>query len=330
MPAGRTLLVCAVTLATFTATTPPARADAPPMPAVRAYDHGKPLPSYEPVLRHCARAGCAFRINPDDNREYTSAVTSIGNAIVNCTDSDIVTKRTVTLETSSTDNIGGEISGSATVEGTITTTAQVNTDATKDVVLDSTKDQTQDQSHSQWGAQKDKGPTTEDVTKTGTKDSNHVGTKDSGHIGTMNNVVLGAKAAFQTAFKSTFSHQWVVRNVETTDYTITVKPHDIVVFSAANAMARVKGRLSDDRKTMYADDITVDSPSTVNSSVISAQSFTMPNKCLTLRPKGRAAAPGVIAADPDGLLQIAPPPPGTKPSASVVLVPEHRRVVVVR
>lgn len=56
----------------------------------------------------------------------------------------------------------------------------------------------------------------------------------------------------------------------------------------------------------------------------------LPSYKPVLRPKGQAADPGVLATDPDGLLQIAPPPPGTKPSTPVALVPGHRRVVAVR
>ncbi|MFI9202592.1 hypothetical protein [Streptomyces sp. NPDC053048] len=264
----RALLLPVVSLAAFTTTAPPAAAETPPMPAVRAYDQGKPLSSYEPVLRHCARAGCSFHIQPDGNREYTTAVRPVGNAILNCTNADITTRRTVTLETSSTDNIGGGISESSRTEDGISAVTQISSNG--------------------------------------------------------NNVVLGATAAFQQAYQATWSHQWVSRHTEVTEYTITVKPHDMVVFNAANAMTRTKGRLGDDRGAMYADEVTVDSPSTTNPSIVQAQSFAAHDRCANVRSQGGAARG--VTADPDGLLLIAPPPSGTKPSSWLTLTPERRRV----
>ncbi|WP_338932696.1 hypothetical protein WEB32_30185 [Streptomyces netropsis] len=328
------MLIPVVSAAALTAVAPPAGADpdtgVPPMPVARAYQGTTPLESPREVTRACALAGCRFQLQQEDNREYLTAVSSVGNAVINCTNSDILIDRTLAFETSSTDNVGGEISGSTTTEGTISTTGQITFDATKEVSTDSTKDQTSDQSHSQWGANKNEGPTTEDVTKTGTKDSNHIGTKDTAKIGTMNNVALGAKAAFQLAFKATFSHSWTAKQTETTRHQMTVKSGDIVVFGVQNAMVRVQGVLSADKKKMNVKDVTVDSPSTVNSSLLNAQSFTMPNKCLTLRPKGRAAAhAGPVGAKPTetaGLYEIAAPPPWVKPTSTVVVPAISRKV----
>ncbi|MFG2818712.1 hypothetical protein ACGFX4_04710 [Kitasatospora sp. NPDC048365] len=263
-----------------------ARADGgpPPFPVAQALDGQTPLSSAEEVAGLCDKgAACSFRMYDRAPREFVSAVVSVGNAAINCTDSDMEIDRTVTFVTSSTDNIGGQISGKAALEGGVDTTVTVSGSgtATPGVVTGTTQN----------GPNKDKGPTTKDDVKNTTE--------VTGTVAGSNALHLGAKATFEAAFQASFSRQWQAVTTESTRVVFTVSPGDEIQFGVVNAMSRAAGQLTVNNTGKLVKNITVDSPSSVNVSSVVAQTFAVPGKCLSLRPTGRAAVGGLVEPPPD-------------------------------
>ncbi|GAV38833.1 hypothetical protein [Streptomyces acidiscabies] len=241
--------------------------DPGPPPAARAVGaDGKPA-KVKDVLKYCEtkKSACSFRINRALDREFATAVRSLGNSVVNCTQSDMNIERAVTLRASSTDNIGGEISGKVTAEGTVNATGSVTTNLAQEI------------SSSHKTPDLDKGPTSETGTKTTVSGGATVGGS------------LTARLAFEAEFKATYSKSWTVENTEQTTYKTTVKPHDILVFGASAAMRRVTGNLLTDIGSKILG-ISVDSPSMVNTSSFVAQTYAAPpNVCQGTRPTGNTA-----------------------------------------
>ncbi|MCD2463989.1 hypothetical protein MBT42_10490 [Streptomyces sp. MBT42] len=259
------------------------------------------------VLEYCGtkRTACSFTIDPKQDREYVTAVKSLGNAVVNCTVSDMGVDRAVTLKTSSTDNIGGEISGKITAEGTVTASGEVTTNLSNEI-----------NSNHKMPNLKD-GPTSEIGTKTNVAG----GAKVAGS--------LSAKLAFEAAFKATYSKSWTIENTESTTYKTTVKPYDMLVFGASAAMRRVVGSLvADNGKKILG--VVVDSPSMVNTSSFVAQTYAVPDKlCGRKRPVGDTQPDGDNSPTGPGLRTAAREvpaaravPPGADPKREVVL-PSH-------
>ncbi|MEU7515150.1 hypothetical protein AB0B13_24600 [Streptomyces sp. NPDC042898] len=253
--------------------TPPAAAEeapgeTPAAPVARAVTaDGRPARIAD-VLEYCGtkRTACSFTIDPKRDREYASAVKSLGNAVVNCTKSDMGVDRTVTLRTSSTDNIGGEISGKITAEGTVTASGEVTTNLSNDITSENKTPNLKD------------GPTSTNGTKTTVAG----GGKVAGS--------LSAKLAFEAAFKATYSKSWTTENTEATVYKTTVKPYDMLVFGASASMRRVVGDLVTDTGKKILN-VSVDSPSMVNSSTFVAQTYAVPdNLCGRKRPTGDTAS----------------------------------------
>ncbi|MEV5974524.1 hypothetical protein [Streptomyces sp. NPDC051921] len=251
---------------------PPVAADEapaePPTPRAVAAD-GRPAKVTD-ILKQCddKPESCRFVIDPKNGREFSTAVRSLGNAVVNCTVSDMSVDRTVTLRTSSTDNIGGEISGKITAEGTVSASGEVNTNLVNDITSENKTPNLKD------------GPTSTN----GTKTSVAVGGKVAGS--------MSAKLAFEAAFKATYSKSWTVDNTETTTYKTTVKPYDMLVFGASAAMRRVVGSLVTSTGAQVSG-IAVDSPSMVNSSTFVAQTYAVPDQlCGRKRPPQNTAPDG--------------------------------------
>ncbi|MFC9593912.1 hypothetical protein ACFTUC_29530 [Streptomyces sp. NPDC056944] len=252
------------------------------------------------VLEYCGtkRTACTFTIDPKRDREYATAVKSLGNAVVNCTASDMSVDRTVTLRSSSTDNIGGEISGKIAAEGTVSASGEVTTNLANDITSENKTPNLKD------------GPTSSN----GTKTTVAAGGKVAGS--------LSAKLAFEAAFKATYSKSWTIDNTETTTYKTTVKPYDMLVFGASAAMKRVIGDLVTDTGQKILG-IRVDSPSMVNSSTFVAQTYAVPDMlCGRKRPAADTAPDG----DNNGLRNAAGEvpasravPPGADPKREVVL-----------
>lgn len=263
-PRRAAFLLPVLALAVAVPLAPPATAEEGPgpVPVPRALTaDGRPAKVAD-VLKDCAkqRTACTFRIDPAQTREFATAVKSLGNSVVNCTVDPINVDRTVTLRSSSTDNIGGEISGSVTATGTVTATGAVTAGLQNDL---HNTNKTPDLS---------KGPTSEMGNKTSVSGSATL----TGQ--------LAASLAFQAAFKATYSKSWTVENTETTTYKTTVKPYDMLVFGASAAMKRVVGSLvTGSGKKIIG--IAVDSPSMVNSSTFVAQTYAVPdNLCGRKRP----------------------------------------------
>ncbi|MDP9865443.1 MULTISPECIES: hypothetical protein [Streptosporangium] len=248
----------------------PAAASAGPQPGVpvaQAFDGDRPLPSTSRAVEQCAAdpGNCRFRIDPGASREYYSAVKSLGNAVINCTDDPITVQRQVTLRTGSTDNLGGEITGSITVEGQVNASGEVSAQVTGEGSGTFTTPNTKEGPYATLGA---KG-----------------GATGSGKLAGS----LGAKGAFQGAFKLHYQRSWTTENTESTSYTTTVRSGDALVFGASSAMQRVAGKITAG-SGLEVRDVVVDGPSTVNTSTFVADTFTVPgNTCERLRPAGRTA-----------------------------------------
>ncbi|MFK4071180.1 hypothetical protein [Streptomyces sp. NPDC029674] len=282
------------------------------MPKARAYDGKRPLKSVHEVTSLCGhtkRYTCSFKLDPQRKREFTSAVYSVSNAAINCTNADMSIKRTVKLETSSSDNIGGEVSGSATIEGTAWTDNEVSGSTTGEVQAQqtlqdattgsATTTNTSKSSETNHSAPKDKGPnqdsTSESTASTSATVSNTLtGTaqmteKVSTTAAFKSLIHLALRGAFTAAFKGTWSHTWSMTNSEETEVSFTLKPNDEIQFGALNSMSRVVGDLSVDGTGKMVKDIAVDGPSTTNSSTVVAQTYTNPDKCQSVRPSGATA-----------------------------------------
>ncbi|MFE7778188.1 hypothetical protein ACFU5O_30685 [Streptomyces sp. NPDC057445] len=271
-PLRRATLLAVLALGIAVPLAPPAVAeqDAGKVPTARGFTADRRESSIGDIVEYCGtqRSACTFQIDPTADREYTTAVKSLGNAVVNCTTDPMQIDRTVTLRTSSSDNIGGEISGKVTAEGTVTASGEVTTtlgnETSSNIKTPNLKD----------------GPTSEN----GTKVNVGGGAKVSGS--------LSAKLAFEAAFKATYSKSWTIENTETTTYRTTVKPYDMLVFGASAAMRRVVGKLVTD-KGQTITNVAVDSPSMVNSSTFVAQTYAVPDKlCGRKRPTGDTATDG--------------------------------------
>ncbi|MER8186922.1 hypothetical protein [Kitasatospora sp. NPDC094015] len=257
----------------------PQGAAAPPFPTAQVLDGADRPASAAEVAGLCAQEGaCSFRMYDPAPREFVSGVLSVGNAAINCTSGTMEIDRTVTFVTSSTDNIGGAISGRAALEGGVDTTVTVagSASATPGVV----------NSVTQFGPNKDKGPFTEDQVKNTAE--------ATGTVSGSNALHLGAKATFESAFQASYSRQWQAVSTESTRVVFTVSPGDEIQFGMVNATSRTAGELKVNGTDKLIKDITVDSPSTVTASSIVAQTFAVPDKCLSLRPPGRSAATGLI------------------------------------
>ncbi|AUG75837.1 hypothetical protein CFP65_0916 [Kitasatospora sp. MMS16-BH015] len=260
-------------------------------PVAQAMDGDRPLAGTGEVTKECAKAGaCSFRLYDRKPREFTSGVLSVGNAAINCTNGEMEVDRTVTFVTSSTDNIGGEISGKAAIEGGVDTTVTVSASGTLKPGMDN--------SITQFGPNKDKGPSTGDTVKNSFEAPVTVTGSNALH--------LGVKASYESAFKASFSKTWQVQTTESTRVVFKVKANDEVQFGVANASSRTVGELLVNGLGKLIKNVAVDSPSTVNASSVVAQTFSAKDKCLSLR------------AVPSGLVETAPMPAGRVPDAVYV------------
>ena len=278
-------------------------------PTARAFTADNRAAEISEVLEYCEknksrRNACTFTIDPAKDREYASAVKSMGNAVVNCTVDPIDVTRTVTLRTSSTDNIGGEISGSVTATGTVAAAVEVSALLANEM---NTSTQTPNMKE---------GPTSTNGNKTTVTG----GTKATG--------TLTAALAFQAAFKATYSKSWTSETTEATAYKTTVKPYDMLVFGASAAMRRVVGSLVTDRGKKIIN-IAVDSPSMVNNSTFVAQTYPVPGElCGRKRPSGDAAGDGDNGRSAQPELREVPAqglvPRGALPTHEDTLLPAQR------
>ncbi|WP_159400295.1 hypothetical protein [Streptomyces sp. XY431] len=225
---------------------------------------------------------CSFRILPGLTREFTSAVASVGNTAINCTNRPIDIYRTVVLESSTTDNIAGEISGRAALEGTIDNTTDVSGSVSGSNKTEIT--------HTDITAPKDKGPNSE-ISNGPTIAVGATATAAA-------QLKLSAKASFELAFKATYSHEWKRTSRESTQVKFTVKAGDELQFGMVNAMTRTVGELTVGDIGKLIKNIVVDSPSSVNVSTVVAQTFSARDRCLSLRPPGRALGDGLVEAPP--------------------------------
>ncbi|MFD8986365.1 hypothetical protein [Streptomyces sp. NPDC059564] len=301
------LAVTAVATATLAVTSPAGALEGTdavgPAPTARAFDaNGTPLESTKGILDYCRATpdGCSFQI--EQKREFYTAVQSMGNAVINCTKKDITVSRTLTLRSTTTDNLGGEISGGINITGSVTGTGSVAGEASGSGTAAFTTPNTQT------------GPS---ATLTGQATGKATGTLTG---------ELGATAAFNGAFRLTYSRAWVDEQSETTQYELTVSPGDALVFGSSHAMQRVRGSLKTKVGEMIRD-IVVDGPSTVNRSTFIADTFTVPGTtCQKVRPDGKT---GVDATTPPTTrggsrpLSAATLPEGSRQKGRAVL-PAHK------
>ncbi|MFI8281079.1 hypothetical protein ACIGBH_40695 [Streptomyces sp. NPDC085929] len=242
----------------------------PAIPQAQAYDkNNKPMASIEPVVRYCAGtpSGCSFKIDAvDQPQQFFSTVKSLGNAVVNCTKNDITVDRTIQLQTGSQDNLGGEITGSIAVQGSINASGEVSAGVNGEGHATAKTPNLKD------------GPNAE------------VGAKAGANAGGKLGAQIGLQASFSAAFKAQYSKTWTTTHTESTKYQMTVKRGDVLVFGASAAMERISGTLTTNRGQRVTN-VIVDGPSTVNSSSFIARTNTAPgDTCDRLRPLGRTAA----------------------------------------
>ncbi|MGW4809693.1 hypothetical protein [Kitasatospora sp. NPDC004272] len=284
----------------------------PPMPAPEAYDGDTKLASPEEVAAQCDQPGsCTFRATNRIIGLFGSAVASIGNAAINCTGSDMEVDRTLTVASSSTDNIGGSISGKATVTGSIDTTVTASAQGSQ---ANGTTNST-----IEYGPNKDKGPTTQDKFQDSKDNTTTVNGSNALH--------LGAKASFELAFQASYSKQWQATVRETTRVVFTVSSNDELQFGTLTAVTRVVGILSVNHTGRFIKNVVVDSPSIATSSSIVAQTFARPDVCRSLRPPGppppQPGPPAPAPPQPSPVAAaVAPEPPGRVPDAVYVRTAE--------
>ncbi|WP_327072139.1 hypothetical protein OG196_00470 [Kitasatospora purpeofusca] len=336
--------------------------------AAKAFRNGRSIPVKD-ALRACRRSNCNFRVTAGPT-EYVTAVTNVGSTVVNCTNADMAVEREVTLTSGITDNIEGEISGKATIEGTVDNTTEVTTTAEKqesvtqqttetttntstattEVAAKVTGTQTNSSGNTFHTAPKDTGPNSEftssaqsqtqaetAVTNTAqnqvAKEAQNqlsTTTQATGTVSARDELHVGVKGAFEAAFRLTAGTELAETSSEKMTYKITLKPKDILVLSAQNAMVRTNGVLhvDDDAGASTVENITVDSPSTVNASSLLAQTFTGAEQCETPRPTQDAKDPQPTQPNrrtsTPGLYDTPPPPPGRTPTSSVVLLSDAR------
>ncbi|MFG2335319.1 hypothetical protein [Streptomyces yangpuensis] len=300
-PGRRAVMTAVATLLalTCTATGSSYAATPPEVPTPVAYEGTTPLASTEKVTEYCAShpGGCRFEINRAASGEYYSAVKSLGNAVVNCTKDAITVAREITLRTSSTDNLGGEITGKISVEGTISTSGEVSAGVDAKAKGEfSTPD-------------KSKGPTATVGAEAGASGSGKIAGS------------LGVKGAFEGAFKLAYQRSWTTEHIEKTTYNTTVRPGDALVFGASSAMQRIAGEITTG-SGLGIRKVVVDGPSTVNSSTFVADTFTVPgNTCDRLRPEGRTGTEDTTAPTPPRGLTPANLPEGSRFRDRDVLAP---------
>ncbi|RCG29942.1 hypothetical protein DQ384_17415 [Sphaerisporangium album] len=299
---GRMSLLPAAALVAFV----PATASATPLPevpAVSAFDGGKPLASAGKAVRRCAERprSCRFAIDAAASGEYYSAVKSLGNAVINCTLDEIKVTRQVTLRTSSSDNLGGEITGKISAEGTINGSGELSAGVNAEG------------SGSFDTPNKQQGPSATVGAKAGANGSGKI-------TGS-----LGVKGAFEGAFRLQYQRTWTTEQTESTSYDVTVRSGDVLTFGASSAMQRIAGTLT--VGGLKVRNVAVDGPSSVNTSTFVADTFTAPGgTCQRLRPQGRTAAddtPKRLARGTGGLTELPAVPPGARLREHVVFAAER-------
>ncbi|WP_141753620.1 hypothetical protein [Streptomyces agglomeratus] len=294
--------VAAGPLAADQATTRPA------IPQAQAFDkNNKPMASVEPVVRYCAGTpgGCNFKMAAAAQpQQFFSTVKSLGNAVINCTKNDITVDRTVQLQTGSQDNLGGEITGSAAVQGHINASGEVSAGVNGEGHATAKTPNLKDGPNAEVGA---KG-----------------GVNAGGKVGAQ----VGLQASFSAAFKAHYAKTWTTTHTESTKYQMTVKRGDVLVFGASAAMERISGTLRTNTGQSVTN-VIVDGPSTVNSSSFIARTNTAPgDTCDRLRPAGSTAADNNRSLSPKATDRSLPVPkaqgsaPGTGGGPSTPQLPD--------
>ncbi|GAB1820436.1 hypothetical protein [Herbidospora sp. RD11066] len=283
----------------------PVAASAAPEPAppvARAFDGERPLPSVRPVAEHCAKeaSGCRFTVDKAASGDFYSAVKSLGNAAVNCTDDPIRVDRQITLKTGSSDNLGGDITGNITTEGQLNGSGEVTAGVNAEG------------SGSFDTPDKQKGPTATVGGKAGANGSGKLGG------------ALGLKGAFQGAFKLAYQRTWNREHTETTTYSTTVRPGDALVFGASAAMQRVAGSIGSPGGLSIRN-IVVTGPSSVNTSTFYAETFVVGgSNCEQVVPNKKVAPDDNVNPSTrmaDGLTFVSTLPSGSRLRERTVIRP---------
>ncbi|MEU3605616.1 hypothetical protein AB0E83_09170 [Streptomyces sp. NPDC035033] len=259
-----------------------------PVTAARLFDTVTKQPaSVQQLSDYCAehQGDCRFKVNRDASSDYFTTVKSFGNAVVNCTNNDIKVSREVSLKVSSSDNLGGQITGKLAVEGQLTANGSVTAGVGGEAGGGfKTPDQSQ-------------GPSAEASAKGTVNGSGTVGASAS------------LKAAFEGGFQLSYAKTWSTEQTESTSYELVVNPGDALTFSGSAAMQRIAGSILTGGG-IGADNVIVDGPSSVNRSTFAASTHTVPgNTCDRLRPPGTTAPPPKPNPGPGpGLRTITPAP----------------------
>ncbi|MBW5422582.1 hypothetical protein GKQ77_13570 [Streptomyces sp. BG9H] len=282
--ARRGLVLAALACLSLAMPAPPAHAgpvssdsvELPPLPEARAYDgKRKPIKDYRKVLQECQTpqgkpSPCVFELK--EKKEYNTAVVSVGNAVENCTDDPIIVTKEAELTSSSTDNIGGEISGTALFEGTINNTASVTMDDTVQMTGSATKQNATESTHQTWSPHSSKAQSSS-TSKASSQYSATATGQNTAHVGVTDSVLVGARASFTAAFRATFSKSWTKTATETMTHKFEVRPGRTLQFGAAFAMATITGDMVNKENGKKLENFSMHTPSTANSSRLIAQAF---------------------------------------------------------
>lgn len=266
------------------------------VPAARTYDFAKQRPvSAKKLSTYCDKhkGNCRFKVDRAGSSEYFTAVKSLGNAVVNCTKHDITVTRQVSFRVSSSDNLGGEITGQLSVEGQLNANGSVTAGVSGEA---GGTFKSPDQS---------KGPSTEVTAKGGANGSGTIGASAS------------LKAAFEGGFKLSYAKNWATEQTESTSYEVTVADGDALSFGGSAAMQRVAGSITTGGG-LGAHHVLVDGPSSVNHSTFLASTHTVPgNTCQRLRPTGTGPEDTTQPTSPQPA-----PGPGRAARAARIAVPQ--------
>ncbi|MFI8257843.1 hypothetical protein ACWEPA_16605 [Streptomyces filamentosus] len=264
-----------------------------PITAARIFNTATKQPaSVKELSDYCAQnqGDCRFKVDRDASSDYFTTVKSFGNAVVNCTNNDIKVTREVALKVSSSDNLGGQITGKLAVEGQLTANGSVTAGVGGEA---GGTFKTPDQS---------KGPSAEASAKGTVNGSGTVGASAS------------LKAAFEGGFQLSYAKTWSTEQTESTAYELTVNPGDALTFSGSAAMQRIAGSILTGGG-IGADNVIVDGPSSVNRSTFAASTHTVPgNTCDRLRPPGTTPPPPKPTPGPQ-------PNPGPQPGLRTITPP---------
>lgn len=247
-----------------------------PMPKAQAFDGERPLSSIKEVTNLCKQGkGCSFTV--DRVQEYRGGVISVGDSYLNCTSKVIYVTRSFSYQPTITDNIGGDISGTAIKTGSVENTSQVNLSGT------ATGDQSVRHTHEtfvpNWADQ-----------ISNSRDESRTEGRFSGTISGYTEGSQTAEKSFENSATRSYSRTWENSISSETEISPSVHSGDVLTVGYVGTGHRITGTLKAVGTSKYVKNVTFDEPSFAEASAFVAQTYTAPKgSCNNNRPTGRAA-----------------------------------------